>query len=237
MAKYLDCTIQNGVGPSESGTGAPSDPYVLMTSAYAGTVAGETLYVKTTEAMPYKGNGVQNALQVVDSKGITVKPAALSSEAGWSNANSVVHIDAALNSNTFVWRLEHVNSKASFLDISGVVSGKYAVRITANIANDGFTDCFIHDGEGNAVLTTAGITADVNVYRNKIYRMSIGWRIDGILGTFNIHQCQERDLNLYNRINSPSGSVTIYNGFNNVGNNAGWYALAGNITVYYYWWR
>jgi hypothetical protein len=50
MAKYLDCTIQNGVGPSASGTGTPSDPYVLMTSAYAGTATGETLYVKTTEA-------------------------------------------------------------------------------------------------------------------------------------------------------------------------------------------
>ena len=232
MAKYLDCTIQNGVGPSASGTGTPSDPYVLMTSAYAGTAAGETLYVKTSEAMPYKGNGVQNALQVVDSKGITVKPAALSSEAGWSNANSVVHIDATLNSSSFVWRLEHVNSKISFFDISGVTSSKYAIRINANIADDGFTDCFIHDGEGNAVLTTAAITSEVNVYRNKIYRMSIGWRIDSILGTFNIHQCQERDLNLYNRINSPSGSVTIYNGFNNVGNNAGWYALAGNITDY-----
>jgi len=232
VAKYLDCTIQNGVGPSESGTGTPSDPYVLMTSAYSGTTAGETLYVKTTEAMPYKGNGVQNALQVQDVKGITVKPAALSSEDGWSDANSVVHIDATLNSSSYVWRLEHVNSKISFLDISGVASSKYGVRINANIANDGFTDCFIHDGEGNAVLTAAGITADVNVYRNKIYRMSIGWRIDSISTTFNMHQCQERDLTLYNRINSPSGSVATYNCFNNVGGNAGWYSLAGNITDY-----
>jgi len=232
VAKYLDCTIQNGVGPSESGTGTPSDPYVLMTSAYSGTTAGETLYVKTTEAMPYKGNGVQNALQVQDVKGITVKPAALSSEDGWSDANSVVHIDATLNSSSYVWRLEHVNSKISFFDISGSAAGKYAIRINANIADDGFTDCFIHDGDSDGVLTGSGITADVNVFRNKIYRMRMGWRIEGLTSTFNMHQCQERDLTLYNRINAASGAAATYNCFNNVGENAGWYALAGDITDY-----
>jgi hypothetical protein len=232
MAKYLDCTIQNGVGPSASGTGTPSDPYVLMTSAYAGTATGETLYVKTTEAMPYKGNGVQNALQVQDVKGITVKPAALSSEAGWSNANSVVHIDATLNSNSYVWRLEHVDSKISFFDISGSAVNKFAIRINANIADDGFTDCFIHDGGSDGVLTGSGITADVNVFRNKIYRMRMGWRIEGLTSTFNMHQCQERDLTLYNRVNAASGAAVTYNCFNNAGGSAGWYVQAGDITDY-----
>ena len=232
MAKYLDCTIQNGVGPSASGAGTAVDPYVLMTSAYAGTAAGETLYVKTTEGMPYKGNGVQNALQVQDVKGITVKPAALSTEAGWSDANTVIHVDDALNSNSYLWRLEHADSKISFFDIANTAAGKFSIRINANIARDGFTDCKIHDGAGDAVLTGSGITADVNVYRNKLYRMRMGWRIEGLTATFNMHQCQERDLALYNRINAASGAAATYNGFNNVGENSGWYALAGDYTDY-----
>ena len=65
--KYVDCTVQNGVG-TETGSGTEASPYVTMIAAYNASLAGDVIYVKSTLDEPY-----QPTSSVTDSRGITFR--------------------------------------------------------------------------------------------------------------------------------------------------------------------
>ncbi len=185
--KYVDCTVQNGVG-TETGSGTEVSPYVTMIAAYNASLAGDVIYVKSTLDEPY-----QPTSSVTDSRGITFR--------NWDfagNPYSKFHVDCTGISN-YAFVGASANSKILNAEFYNIPDSNYGARVTIATSGDYLKDCLFRDSLGYAVLVqnSSGIAS----IRNTICRrMGFGFRGDTSGGTLNLYNCQSFDMTSYHRI-------------------------------------
>jgi len=185
--KYVDCTVQNGVG-TETGSGTEASPYVTMIASYNASLAGDVVFVKSTLGEPY-----QPTSSITDSRGITFR--------NWDfveNPFSKFHVDCDGISN-FAFVGASANSKILNAEFYNIPDANYGARINLATSGDYLRDCLFRDSLGYAVLiqNSSGIAS----IRNTICRrMRFGFRADTSGGTLNLYNCQSFDMTSFHRI-------------------------------------
>jgi len=209
MALTIDIYCRPSLGSGGSGTSG--DPYGTVAAAYSAASNGEVIGIDTTTG------AYAPTAQVQDTKGVGVTP--------W--VGDEVLIDATSLSSTYVWRLEHTNSQMDGVEIYNVASGKYGIRINADI--DTFQNVFIRDCDGDAILHSSGAYTANNI---KIARCRIGYYFAGGTGVVNVYDLFTYDMTLYNRINAASATINLYRNISGGHIGPNWFIQNGTVNFY-----
>ena len=195
--KYVDCTVQNGIG-TETGSGTEASPYVTMIAAYNASLAGDVVYVKSTLDNPY-----QPTSSITDSRGITFR--------NWDfagNPYSKFHVDCAGISN-YAFVGASANSKILNAEFYNIPATFYGTRATNAKSSDYLKDCLFRDSGGYGLFLqhSSGIVS----IRNIIFRrVGGGFRCETGGGTLNVYNCQSFDMTFFHRIRNGA-IVNTYN--------------------------